>query len=394
MSQQLINLESSLQKLQDEGFELEVRDGLMIVHHIPYLNSEHIVKDGSLAMSLSVRGANNTKPYDHTAYWIGDKPCNVDGTEISSLINSASNTWNGLKINYFLSCKPNQNDGYESFYDKVDVYYKTISGAAFATDQEEAKRIHSCFVKHENESVFWYEDTNSAKSGITGIAAKLKDKRVAIVGIGGTGSYILDLLSKTPVAQIDIYDDDLFNSHNAFRAPGAADKDTVSRAPYKVDYFCDIYSRMHKHIVPHQERVTENNVESLRGMDIVFLCVDSVAVRCFISRHLQNYNVPFIDSGLGLLTSNDAISGQVRVTAFDGANGDHLRDVLGTDDVDVDEDNVYSTNIQIAELNMMAAVLSVAKWKHMLGFYDTDSQSADDNVVYNVVTNKILHETK
>jgi ThiF family len=51
---------------------------------------------------------------------------------------------------------------------------------------------------------------------------KLRLSRVVIVGLGGSGSHILDLIAKTRVRQIDLYDGDHFRRHNAFRSPGAA----------------------------------------------------------------------------------------------------------------------------------------------------------------------------
>ena len=60
---------------------------------------------------------------------------------------------------------------------------------------------------------------------------------VAIAGPGGTGSYVLDLVAKTPVRDIHLFDGDSFMSHNAFRAPGAASLEELRALPKKVDYF-------------------------------------------------------------------------------------------------------------------------------------------------------------
>jgi hypothetical protein len=40
--------------------------------------------------------------------------------------------------------------------------------------------------------------------------------RIAIVGVGGSGSYILDQVAKTWVDRIDLFDGDVFENHNAF----------------------------------------------------------------------------------------------------------------------------------------------------------------------------------
>ena len=76
------------------------------------------------------------------------------------------------------------------------------------------------------------------------ISAKLAPLRIAIVGLGGTGSYVLDLVAKTSVREIHLFDDDLFLQHNAFRAPGAASLDDLRRQLTKVQYLHDLYSKM------------------------------------------------------------------------------------------------------------------------------------------------------
>ena len=53
------------------------------------------------------------------------------------------------------------------------------------------------------------------------VTRKLSLKNVAIVGLGGTGSYVLDLVAKTPVRQIHLDDGDMFLQHNAFGSPSA-----------------------------------------------------------------------------------------------------------------------------------------------------------------------------
>ena len=42
-------------------------------------------------------------------------------------------------------------------------------------------------------------DTASARAGLIGLNRKLVGESVGIVGLGGTGSYVLDLVAKTPV---------------------------------------------------------------------------------------------------------------------------------------------------------------------------------------------------
>ena len=57
------------------------------------------------------------------------------------------------------------------------------------------------------------------RAGISDLNAMLRGQKIAIVGLGGTGSYILDLIAKTEVSEIHLIDADEFVNHNAFRAP-------------------------------------------------------------------------------------------------------------------------------------------------------------------------------
>lgn len=394
MSHPLISRNPVLQKLQSEGYELEVRGGLLLVHHVPYLDSEQNISSGILAMPLTLAGDNVIKPSDHTVHWIGKKPCGLNGEEVPTLINSYEPRWNNFEGTYFLSLKPTDypNQEYPDYYSKVKLYFQTIAGHAIAFDADKVKALPHELIEPQADSVFAYQDTNSSKAGILGVTEKIEGLIIAIVGIGGTGSYLLDLVSKMPFAEIHIYDDDVFLQHNAFRSPGAPTKEEIGKCMHKVEYFQKIYSAMHKHIIPHSYRIDDTNISELRDMDMVFLCVDKVSARVFISRHLVDNGVNFIDSGLGLALKDDTLVGQLRVTSYFGGNGDYLKDIFGTQDAE--DDGVYASNIQIAMLNSWAAMMMLEIWLKHRGFLGGDKPS--NHVVYNIGMRKRLtaSETK
>lgn len=369
MSHPLIDHNPDLQKLQSEGYDLEVRGGVIYIHHVPFLNHMHKVENGCLAFVFDANGDTLRPPKDHTAYWIGEKPCTRSGDEVPSLINQQQNGWNGHEVAFYLSLKPANfpNGRYPDFYTKIKTYFTTISGHAENMDKDACQRIRKQHIHKSTESVFYYDDTNSSRAGICGISNKIANQKVAIVGLGGTGSYLLDFLAKTPVSEIHIYDDDIFCSHNAFRAPGAPTLEQLEMAPSKAEYLHGIYSAMHRKIFVHQDKISEQNIEELYGLNMVFICVDSVKSRNFISRHLIDNHVKFIDSGLGVDLRDNRLAGQIRVTVYDGNNESHVSTSFGKEDIE--DDNVYASNIQIAELNCLAAIKMVMQWKRMFGFY-------------------------
>src|SRR5205814_2083057 len=116
---------------------------------------------------------------------------------------------------------------------KMTTYATILSSQAEAIDPAVTARANRFVEPPEDESVFHYLDTASSKAGVATLNEKLAVDRIAIVGLGGTGSYVLDFLAKTPVKQIDLYDGEPFLQHNAFRAPGAASVDDLRAIPTK-----------------------------------------------------------------------------------------------------------------------------------------------------------------
>ncbi len=230
-------------------------------------------------------------------------------------------------------------------------------------------------------------DTASSRAGITSINDKIKQDRIAIVGLGGTGSYILDLIAKTPVGEIHIFDGDKFHNHNAFRSPGAPSYDELSKNTTKVEWFTKIYSRMRRNIIPHPYLVDESNIEELNSMDFVFLCVDKGEPRKLLVDYLIENKIPFIDVGIGLINENNALTGLVRTTTYDPSfNNDMSKKIpFGSN-----EDNEYSTNIQVADMNALNAAFAVIKWKKICGFYHDIPN--EHHTVYGISTNTLTND--
>lgn len=236
-------------------------------------------------------------------------------------------------------------------------------------------------------SVLQYIDTNSSRAEISTISSKLEQHRIGIIGLGGTGTYILDFLSKTPVAEIRIIDGDDFLQHNAFRCPGAAEFEQLNKQLKKVNYLQQEYSRMHKNIVPITEFIDEDNLGLLDGLDFVFICMDKGYVKGGIFDKLESDGVSFIDVGIGVDAINGALISTVRTTLSTQQNREHLRKRVDTSDI---EDDEYSSNIQIAELNAVNACYAVIRWKKHVGFYHDHEN--EYNGVYTLNTHQLIGE--
>jgi hypothetical protein len=387
MSQQLINRSPDLKKLRDEGYEIEVKGGHLVVHHIPYVNATREVKLGKLISTLTLNNNVTMKPDNHVIHFMGEHPCNKDGTVITGIQHGSPNQQlvDGIVLNHSFSNKPPQ--GYADYYQKVTRYVEIITASARAIDPSSTARTFKVAQDSDEKSVFNYIDTNSSRANINQINAKFVGQRIGIIGLGGTGSYILDLVAKTPVDEILLFDGDVFLQHNAFRSPGAPSIETLDKQQMKVDYFQSIYLNMRKGISVHAVYVTDENIELLSGLSFVFVCIDSNSARGQILSRLKQLGVPFIDVGLGVNIVEDSLVGIIRVTVGTPSKTDHIPNRIGVNDID---DNEYSTNIQIADLNAMNALLAVIKWKKLNGFYQDLKE--EHHTTYTINTSQLINE--
>ena len=220
------------------------------------------------------------------------------------------------------------------------------------------------------DSPFHFADTASARQQTTDLSAKLMDEKVAIVGLGGTGSYVLDFVAKTWVKEIRLFDNDDFLQHNAFRAPGSFSREDL-KGTNKAEFHGERYSQMHSRVVAHPKKINEDSVHLLFDCNTVFLCIDGGAMKRTILDSCLPKGTLLIDCGMGVKRAkreSRPLLATIRVTTCTQDNHSHVSDCidLSTDD---DPDDEYERNAQMAELNALNATLAVIKWKKMRGIY-------------------------
>ena len=390
MPHKLINLSPDLKKLRDEGFEVEIKAAYLLINSVPYLNSNKEIKLGTLVSELTLAGNKTTKPQSHVVHFIGDFPCDKNGTPIEPIRNVSNNQTlaDGLVVNHSFSNKPQ--GGYVDYYEKMITYNKIISAPVQSINDSVTAKTFKVVESVDEESAFHYIDTNSSRADINLISDKLKTHKLGIIGLGGTGSYILDLVAKTPAQEIHLFDGDVFVQHNAFRAPGAASIEKLRDAPKKTDYFQEIYSKMHRHIYSHSDYIKSSNIDQLLGMDFVFICIDKGSIKKLIVNKLEESEISFIDTGMGVEVVNDMLIGIIRVTTSTEENRKHIREKERIAFLDGDGNDDYSKNIQIADLNALNASLAVIKWKKLCGFYNDFEK--EHHSTYSLDVNMLLSE--
>jgi len=366
MSQEPFDRNPDLRKLREEGYALQIRGGFLVMQ-VPHVNQKGEVGLGSLISSLTLAGDITQRPDTHVVHWSGDYPCSADGKPIEALRygEGAFDLGNGLKARYAFSCKPPE--GYADYHAKMTTYAGVIAGPAAVLKPALKLRSYAA-PEPEEEAVFNYTETASDRVGIGALSDKLRNERVAFVGVGGTGAYAFDLVAKTPVPEIRLIDGDDFLTHNAFRTPGAPSLDELRQTQKKVHYLAGIYSKMHRGIVAHPVALGRDNLHLLDGATFAFLSMDAGEAKQLVVLKCEEMGIPFIDVGMGLDLVDGSLGGILRVTASTPEMRSHVHDgriSFG----EAKEEDLYSTNIQVADLNSLNAALAVIKWKKIRGFY-------------------------
>jgi len=370
--------DSGLQRLVDAGYEVEVRQQHLLVHAVPYVTADRQVKRGTMVCLYLQSGGSvlppNTGGDTHQVWWAGEYPCFADGSRMSQLENehTRQELFPGCTIDHRFSNKPFGVDAYEDHYQKVTHYVGLIQAPARVLEPLATAQTGRLIKVEEGASVFRYADTASARAEIMTTSARLAMQKVAIIGLGGTGSYVLDQLAKTPVQEIHLFDGDLFLQHNAFRSPGAATADEIDARLSKTEYFRCRYDPMHRGVKSHSYYLDGSNINELEGFDFVFVCVDKGEARRLIFDYLVMQNIPFVDVGMNLQLVKQSMKlvGSCRVTISTQKEHSHLERCVPMDDGN--EDALYRQNIQVADMNALNAQLAVMRWKQYCGFYQAD----------------------
>ena len=372
MSHAPIARSPDLRCLQDEGYTLRIVDqAYLLVDNVPYVTAQGDVHEAMLVMNLALSDDVTVPPDTHVAHWTGKFPHRANGEKLIALLQEGAGTSSlsdSLPPGFQFSAKPDSG-AYTDYHHKVTTYVEILGREARQLDPEATAQQWKVSTDHEDdENVFHFADTASVRQNTTDLSRKLQPERVAIVGAGGTGSYVLDFVAKTWVQEIHLFDDDPFLQHNAFRSPGSFAREEIEGGPIKASLHAGRYASMRKGIVARAACIDDTNVQQLGDFDTVFLCMDGHPIKGKILEVCLAHDSLLIDVGMGLHRANDSLAGTLRTTAFHSGHRDHAvhcMDLAGDD-----AEGEYHRNAQLAELNALNAALAEIKWKKFRGFYN------------------------
>lgn len=211
----------------------------------------------------------------------------------------------------------------------------------------------------------------------------VRTQKIAIVGLGGVGAWIADLLVKSDVAEIHGWDHDEIEAKNIIRMPGAVNPNWIGKK--KARWFQDTYSQVHNNVIGHEQKVTEHNADKVgAGISFGFIAVDRDDARTAAIDAFSNRRIPFVDIGLSPSRTDRKVDVSIRIIIARPYLEGWRAAVPVVDQVG---QGIYG-RLELPDLNATAAGLAVQNWRKFCG--QMGEATSVECLVYQSESSKII----
>lgn len=363
------------QEARRRGWTVGVHHDRIAVSEVPYRKKDGEAGRCQIAVEIEDDGLTMRAPEhggaNHAARLIGVS----DGCAYQSSGEPVGNVlWTDGINECVISIK--RDDGeYLNAWHALSVYTSRVAGEVGIEGREQVERVFEFEIAGEDsrDMRIWRD--------------QVRRQRIGIVGLGGVGLWILDLMSKTDVSEIVIWDGDEIEGRNLLRAPGWAGQDAIGKN--KAQFFGEHYQRMRMGITIYPEYWQPYNAMDVLGeLDFVFVAVDKTDTRTTLCEILEQIGIPFIDVGMGIELRQGRVGGSCQVF-FSGEDPGRRRIGIPTAEGER-EDGYYE--LQLADLGALNAALAVATWRRHIGQYE--GKATDWLMRYWIDNNDLLKKTE
>lgn len=142
--------------------------------------------------------------------------------------------------------------------------------------------------------------------GATG-QRRLRKVKVGIVGLGGTGSVVLQQLAHLGVSEFMLMDPDTVEVTNLNRLVGAVPSDVGLHKVEVAKRSVSAINPSANFFTTTESVLIDDVARSLADVDFVFCCTDSHGSRAVLNQVAYQYLIPMIDMGVVIVVSEGAI---------------------------------------------------------------------------------------
>lgn len=207
MFHKLVSHNDDLRRLVEKGYAVAFDSNCLVVRDIPYLDHNRELRIGAIVAKLEFIDNEHVKQTDHQIFFAGSMPHGLDGKPMPNLGGgpaqiALSDASKDVVVERSFSNKPKATGAFQDFFEKIESYVGIISGPAIELHGANPYTFRVVKEVVAEESVFKFHDTLTSRAEITDLSVKFKNDVVAVIGLGGSGAYVLDFLVKMPVREI------------------------------------------------------------------------------------------------------------------------------------------------------------------------------------------------
>jgi molybdopterin-synthase adenylyltransferase len=127
---------------------------------------------------------------------------------------------------------------------------------------------------------------------------KLKDFHVVVVGCGGLGGYIIEMLARLGIGTLTVIDGDVFDETNLNRQLLSSEKNIgTPKVEAAVQRVAQVNSQTKVNPI-HGFLTAETGLEMISGKDLVFDALDNVSSRLILETLCENAGVPLVHGAI------------------------------------------------------------------------------------------------
>lgn len=127
---------------------------------------------------------------------------------------------------------------------------------------------------------------------------RLKDFHVVVVGCGGLGGYIIEMLARLGVGTLTVVDGDVFDETNLNRQLLSAEANIgTPKVQAAKERIALVNSQVKVHPI-HGLLTAENGLEMISGTDLVFDALDNVSSRLILENLCETAGIPLVHGAI------------------------------------------------------------------------------------------------
>lgn len=128
---------------------------------------------------------------------------------------------------------------------------------------------------------------------------KLKDFRVCIIGCGGLGGYIVEMLARIGIGHLTVVDMDIFDESNLNRQILSTERNLgYSKSKEAKVRVNNINSDINVTII-EEGFSEENGMETIRHHNVVVDALDNIESRFLLQKYCKKLNIPLVHGAIG-----------------------------------------------------------------------------------------------